>query len=155
MSQLLLALSTWLHASATVLLIGHYLLLALIYLPVLSHEQGGGVVLSAVSKRSRYWLYASLLVFAITGIHLTVADANYLSLGSFGNPWSILMLVKHILVLAMIALGFWYNAVLRVGPALSSDVRGKQAIASFSLYARLMAGIGLIVLLLTAIAQFA
>ena len=59
------------------------------------------------------------------------------------------------LVLAMIALGIWFNAVLRVGPAMSSDVRGKQAIASFSLYARLMAGIGLIVLLLTAIAQFA
>jgi len=153
MSQLLLALSTWLHASATVLLIGHYLLLALIYLPVLSHEQGGGVVLSAVSKRSRYWLYASLLVFAITGIHLTVADANYLSLGSFGNPWSILMLVKHILVLAMIALGFWYNAVLRVGPAMRSDIEGARAIARFSLYAKLMAGVGLIVLLLTAIAQ--
>jgi uncharacterized membrane protein len=155
MSQALFALSTWLHAAATVVLIGHYLLLALIYLPVLAHEKGGGVVLSAISRRSRAWLYASLLVFAVTGVHLTVADANYLSLGNFGNPWSILMLVKHVLVLAMIALGIWFNAVLRVGPAMSSDVRGKQAIASFSLYARLMAGIGLIVLLLTAIAQFA
>ena len=54
---------------------GHYLLLVLIYLPVLAQEKGGGVMLSAISKRSRFWLYASLLVFAITGIHLTVADA--------------------------------------------------------------------------------
>ena len=122
---------------------------------MLAQEKGGGVMLSAISKRSRFWLYASLLVFAITGVHLTVADANYLSLGNFGNPWSVLMLVKHVLVLAMIALGFWFNTVLRVGPAMSSDVRGQQAIASFSLYARLMAGVGLIVLLLTAIAQFA
>jgi uncharacterized membrane protein len=155
MAQLLFSLSTWLHAVATVVLIGHYLLLTVICLPVLAQEQGGGVMLSAISKRSRSWLYASLLVFAITGIHLTVADANYLSLGNFDNPWSILMLVKHVLVLAMLALGFWFNAVLRVGPAMSSDVSGKQAIASFSLYARLMAGIGLVVLLLTAIAQFA
>jgi uncharacterized membrane protein len=155
MSQVLFSLSTWLHAAATVVLIGHYLLLALIYLPVLAHEKGGGVVLSAISRRSRAWLYASLLVFAVTGVHLTVADANYLSLGNFGNPWSILMLVKHVLILAMIALGFWYNAVLRVGPAMRSDVESAQAIARFSLYARLMAGVGLIVLLLTSIAQFA
>jgi uncharacterized membrane protein len=155
MSQVLFSLSTWLHAVATVVLIGHYLLLSVIYLPVLAQAKGGGAMLSAISKRSRVWLYSSLLVFAITGIHLTVADANYLSLGNFGNPWSILMLGKHVLVLAMIALGFWFNAVLRVGPAMRSDVEGSQAIARFSLYARLMAGLGLIVLLLTAIVQFA
>ena len=84
-------------------------------------------MLDAISKRSRFWLYASLLVFAITGIHLTVADANYLSLGNFGNPWSILMLVKHILVLAMIALGFWFNAVLRVGPATEFGCPGETS----------------------------
>lgn len=38
MSQTLLALSFWLHALATVVFIGHYLLLSLIYLPVLSSE---------------------------------------------------------------------------------------------------------------------
>lgn len=88
-------------------------------------------------------------------MHLTLADANYISLGNFGNPWSILMLIKHLLILAMIGLGGWFNTVLRVGPTMSSDVRGQQAIASFHLYARLMAALGLAVLLLTAIAQCA
>jgi len=121
MSQFLFSMSTWLHALATVIMIGHYLLLSLIYLPVIAKENGGGVILSAISKRSRVWMYASLAVFAVTGTHVTFVDSNYLGLGDFGNFWSILMLVKHLLIMAMIALGFWYNAVLRVGPMMSSN----------------------------------
>lgn len=153
MPQFLLSLSTWLHALATVIMIGHYLLLSLIYLPVLAKENGGGQILSAISKRSRVWMYISLGIFAVTGTHLTFFDSNYLGLGDFGNFWSILMLVKHLLIMAMIALGFWYNAVLRVGPMMSSNNGAEQAIARFGLYSRLMAGCGVLVLLLTALAQ--
>ena len=153
MSQFLLSLSTWLHALATVIMIGHYLLLSLIYLPVLAKENGGGQILSAISKRSRVWMYASLAVFAVTGTHVTFVDSNYLGLGNFGNFWSILMLVKHLLIMAMIALGFWYNAILRVGPMMSSNHGAEQAIARFGLYSKLMAGCGALVLLLTALAQ--
>ena len=146
-------MSTWLHALATVIMIGHYLLLSLIYLPVIAKENGGGVILSAISKRSRVWMYASLAVFAVTGTHVTFVDSNYLGLGDFGNFWSILMLVKHLLIMAMIALGFWYNAVLRVGPMMSSNHGVEQAIARFGLHSKLMAGCGVLILLLTALAQ--
>ena len=154
MSQILFSLSTWLHALATIIMIGHYLLLSLIHLPVLAKENGGGVILSAISKRSRVWIYVSLGIFAVTGTHLTFVDSNYLGLGDFGNLWSILMLVKHLLIMVMIALGFWYNAVLRVGPMMSSNNGAEQAIARFGLYSKLMAGCGVLVLLLTALAQF-
>jgi uncharacterized membrane protein len=153
MSQILFSLSTWLHALATVIMIGHYLLLSLLYLPVLSKEHNGGTILSAISKRSRVWIYVSLGIFAITGVYLTFVDSNYLGLGNFGNFWSILMLVKHLLIMAMIALGFFYNAVLRVGPMMSSNNGVEQAIARFGLYSKLMAGCGVLILLLTAIAQ--
>ena len=75
MSQILISLSVWLHAIGTVILIGHYFLLSVIYLPVL--EQNGGTFLSQISKRSRPWMYASLLIFMVTGIYLTFADPNY------------------------------------------------------------------------------
>ena len=153
MSQILFSLSTWLHALATVIMIGHYLLLSLVYLPVLAKENGGGVILSAISKRSRVWMYVSLGIFAVTGTHLTFVDSNYLGLGDFGNLWSILMLVKHLLIMAMIALGFWYNAVLRVGPMMSSNNGAEQAIARFGIHSKLMAGCGVLVLLLTALSQ--
>jgi uncharacterized membrane protein len=153
MSQILFSLSTWLHALATIVMIGHYLLLSLIYLPVLTKENGGLAILSAISKRSRVWMYISLGILAVTGTHLTFVDSNYLGIGDFDNMWTILMLVKHLLIMAMIALGFWYNAVLRVGPMMLSNSGAGQALARFGLYSKLMAGCGVLVLLLTALAQ--
>ena len=151
MSQILIGLSVWLHAVGTVILIGHYLLLSLIYLPVL--RKGDCTVLSEISKRSRAWLYISLAIFLVTGTYLTFVDPNYLGIGNFGNPWAILMLVKHVLILAMLAMGFWFNAILRVGPMMSSHNSAGLALRRFSQYSNWMAITGLIVLLLTALAQ--
>ena len=153
MSQILFSLSTWLHAVATVIFVGHYLLLALIYLPVLAKEQTGGMILSAISKRSRGWLYTSLVIFMLTGSYLTIVDRNYLGIGNFGNPWGVLMLIKHILIVGMIVMGFWFNAILRVGPLMRSNTGAEQAILRFGLYSRWMAACGVLVLLLTALAQ--
>jgi uncharacterized membrane protein len=149
MTQFLISVSTWLHALATVVFIGHFILLAGIYLPALSKN---GSALSEISKRSRPWMYVSLLVFAITGTHLMMIDSGYLGFMDFGNFWGIVMLVKHILVFAMIALGFWYNAILRIGPMMSSN-NPDQAIARFRQYVNAMAVCGVLVLLLTALAQ--
>jgi uncharacterized membrane protein len=151
MSPILIALSVWLHALGTVLLIGHYLLLSVIYLPVL--ERNGGGFLSEISKRSRPWMYASLTIFMVTGIYLMFADPNYLGVGNFANFWSVMMLVKHLLVVGMIGLGFWYNAFLRVGPMMASNNSAELGIRRFRLYSNLMAISGVLVLLLTALAQ--
>lgn len=151
MSQILIGLSLWLHNLAIVIFIGHYLLLSLFYLPALSNA--GGTVLSEISKRSRVWMYVTLVIFSLTGIYLTLIDPNYLGIGNFGNPWALLMLVKHILILAMIIMGFWFNAILRVGPMMSSNSGAAQAFARFRQYANLMAITGVLVLLFTAISQ--
>lgn len=151
MTQILVAFSVWLHALATVIFIGHYLLLSLIYLPALAANNPA--ILSEISKRSRRWLYISILSFTITGIYLTFADPNYLGFADFGNLWGILMLVKHLLILGMIAMGFWFNACLRVGPMMSSNNRAEQAISQFRSYSNLMAISGILILLLTALAQ--
>ena len=151
MTPILIALSVWLHAVGTVILIGHYLLLSVIYLPVL--EKGGGTFLSQISKNSRPWMYASLVIFMVTGIYLMFVDPNYLGVGDFGNFWSVMMLVKHLLIVGMIALGFWYNAFLRVGPMMASNNNAEQGIRRFRMYSNLMAISGVLVLLLTALAQ--
>lgn len=151
MSQLLIALSVWLHALGTVILIGHYLLLSVIYLPVL--EKNGGPFLSEISKRSRPWMYVSLAIFMVTGIYLMFVDPNYVGVGDFGNLWSVMMLVKHLLVVGMIGLGFWYNAFLRVGPMMASNNNAELGIRGFRMYSNLMAIAGICVLLFTAIAQ--
>lgn len=150
MTQILIALTMWLHALATVVFIGYYVLLYLIYLPVLAANHA--TVLSEISKRSRTWLYTSLLIFAVTGVYLTFADPNYLGFADFGNLWGILMLVKHLLIVGMIAMGFWFNAILRMGRRMSSNNPG-PAVSQFRSYASLMAISGIIVLLLTVLAQ--
>jgi len=84
MTQFLIPFSNVLHTLATVIFIGHYLLLSLLYLPVLSKlEQGGTAALSEISKRNRVWLYIALGLFAVTGIYLTLVDPYYLGLGKF------------------------------------------------------------------------
>lgn len=156
MSQILIALSFWMHSLATVIFIGHYLLLSLIYLPALSKQESldsTGALLSAFSKRSRSWLYASLLIFLITGTYLTFVDPNYMGIGNFSNSWAILMLIKHILILGMVGMGFWFNAILRVGPLMGSNRGTDQALIRFRQYSNLMAITGTLVLLLTAISQ--
>lgn len=149
MTQFFISISVWLHALATVVFIGHFVLLAGIYIPALSQN---GPALSEISKRSRSWLYASLLVFIITGIYLMLVDPNYQGVGNFGNFWAVMMLVKHILIGIMIGMGFWNNAILRVGPLMSSN-NSEQAIARFQKYVNAMAICGVLVLFLTALAQ--
>ena len=80
-------------------------------------------------------------------------DTGYLGFMNFGNLWGILMLLKHVLILGMIAIGFWFNAILRVGPMMSSNTGAELATRRFRLYANWMAILGVIVLLLTAFAQ--
>lgn len=156
MSQILFSLFTWLHALATVVFIGHFVLLALIYLPAFGKQapEISGPILSDISKRSRSWMYASLLTFLVTGIYLMIVDPNYLGIGKFGNPWSIAMLVKHILIIVMIGLGFFYNAILRIGPMMNSNSGVARGILQFNMYTKLMAICGVLVLLLTAFSQF-
>ena len=156
MSQTLFSLFTALHALATVIFIGHFVLLSLLYLPALAkaNVEIAGPILSDVSKRSRPWMYTSLLIFMVTGVYLMIVDPNYRGVGNFGNPWAVAMLVKHILIVGMIGLGFFYNAILRVGPMMSSHSGAEAAMTRFALYSKLMAISGVLVLLLTAFAQF-
>jgi uncharacterized membrane protein len=153
MSQVVLATSTTLHALAMIIFIGHYLLMSLIYLPALSGVDNAGKALGEMSYRSRPWLYGSIVVFAVTGVHLMLIDPNYLGIGNFSNPWALLMLIKHLVIVVMIALGFWFNMLQRVGPAMRSNSGAAQGVAKFRQYSSLMAICGVIVLALTALSQ--
>lgn len=156
MTSLLVATATALHALATVIFIGYYLLLSLVFLPALSTPGiGGGAALGEASRRSRPWQYVSLLVFILTGVYLLFVDSSYQGIGNFGNPWAILMLVKHVVVLMMIAVGFWANAVKRVGHDLRSYPNDAERLARYRRYVTAMTICGILVLVLTAFAQVA
>ena len=155
MSLFVIALSTWLHTLATVVFIGHYLFLSLVYLPVFERQANGDALresLEQVSRRSRPFFGGSLLTFLVTGTHLMLINQDYLGVGNFfGNAWSALIVTKHLLVLAFLALAIFSE---RAFMAKISDQQ-PQALRQFRLMLAANTILGLLILLLTTAAQAA
>ena len=153
MSTFLVALSIWLHALATIVFIGYYLFTSLIYLPVFERQIQADALrdlLEHISARLRPFFGGSLLIFLITGTYLMLINKNYLGLGDFfANPWSILMVSKHVLVLAFLALAIFSE---RVFMAQISD-QNPRALQGFRWTLNINVLLGLIILLMTSIAQ--
>jgi uncharacterized membrane protein len=153
MATFIIAISTWLHTLATVVMIGHYVFTSLIYLPVFERRYQGTALrelLESISSRLRPFFGGSLLIFIITGMHLMLINKSYLGLGDFfGNPWSIWIVIKHVLVLLFIALAVFSERVI-LGQI--SDEK-PEALKQFRLALGTNMVLGMLILLLTAIAQ--
>jgi uncharacterized membrane protein len=153
MSTFLVALSTWLHALATIVFIGYYLFTGLIYLPVFERQMQANALrnlFEQISARLRPFFGGSLLIFLVTGTHLTLINDNYLGLGNFfANPWSILIVIKHVLVLAFVALAVFSE---RAFLGQISDQK-PEALRQFRWAVNINVILGVLILLLTTIAQ--
>ena len=153
MSTFLVALSIWLHALATIVFIGYYLFTSLIYLPVFERQMQANALrdlLEQISARLRPFFGGSLLIFLVTGTYLMLINKNYHGLGDFfANPWSILMMSKHVLVLAFLALAIFSE---RVFMGKISD-QNPKALQGFRWTLNINVLLGLIILLMTSIAQ--
>lgn len=153
MSTVLIALSTWLHALATIVWIGYYVFTSLIYLPVLERQMSGNALrdlLEKLSARLRPFFGGSLLIFLVTGTHLMLINKSYLGLGNiFGNAWSVLIVVKHVLVVVFLALAVISERVYLVQV---SD-QNPQALKRFRWALNINTVLGVTIILLTSIAQ--
>jgi len=153
MSFILVAFSTWLHTLATIIMIGYFAFASLIYLPVLERRfqaQALRELLAQVSARLRPWFGGALLAFLVTGTYLMLVNPDYLGLGRFfANPWSLLIVIKHVLVLAFLVL-----AVVPERAYLRQAGEGDpEALRRYRLALNLDLVLGAAILLLTAFAQ--
>ncbi|OGO38347.1 MAG: hypothetical protein A2W35_04055 [Chloroflexi bacterium RBG_16_57_11] len=153
MTTFVIALSIWLHTLATVVFVGHYLFMSLVYLPVFEQQAKGNALrelLEEVSGRLRPYFGGSLLIFIITGTYLMVINEDYLGLGDFfGNAWSVLIVVKHVIVLAFLALAIYSERAIM---GKISDAQ-PQALRQFRLVLGVNTTLGILILLLTTAAQ--
>ncbi len=153
MSDLLVALSTWLHVLATIVFVGYYLFTGLIYVPVLERCMGANALrdlLEQVSARLRPLFGGSLLVFLISGTHLMLINQNYAGLGNFfANPWSIWIVIKHVVVLAFLVLAVSSERILL--PQISDQK--PEVLRRFRGALNANTVLGVAILLMTAIAQ--
>jgi putative copper export protein len=91
-----------------------------------------------------------LLIFLVTGTHLMLMNKNYLGLGHFfGNPWSALIVIKHVLVLAFLALAIISE---RTFLRQISDQK-PAALKQFRWALNINTVLGVVIILLTSIAQ--
>lgn len=115
-----LALSLFIHILATVLWIGGLLITVLLVYPEVRHvlEESPPLYRLLSRLRQRFYPISNLCVVAlwVTGLFQMTASPYYDGFLTIDNAWSRVMLLKHVVILLMIAAGL----VLQYGvsPAL-------------------------------------
>jgi len=106
--QLIYAAITFAHDLFTALWIGGLLTLGLTVLPVsrkvIGNKQDTVRLMDAIQSRLRWLVYASILALAVTGALLARRSPEYGTPFSFDSQASALLSLKHLLVIAMVAI---------------------------------------------------
>lgn len=110
------ALVTFLHDLFTAVWIGGLITLGLTVMPTAKKILGKGPetkkLMNAIQKRHSVLIYVSLVGLVLTGLLQANRTSAYLGLFSFGNTYSAVLAVKHILVLAMVAIALYRSLAL-------------------------------------------
>ncbi len=150
--QIVFALVTFLHDLFTAVWVGGLFTLGIIVLPSARKVLGAGPqtkqLMDAIQKRLSVLVYISIVVLAVTGILLANRNPAFQGLFSFGNPYSTVLTLKLILVLAMVAVALIRSLVLgrQRGPATPS----REKLSAGLLFINIL--LGIVVLLLTGFA---
>ena len=109
MSEAALALSLFLHITATAVWIGGILLITFLVLPefnrALKQQNARYQLLRRLRRRFTIIGNLALATLIVTGLLQMSNDPNYNGLLSFDNRWSQALLLKHILIIVMAAAG--------------------------------------------------
>ena len=117
------AIITFLHDLFTAVWIGGLITLGLTVLPSAKKVLGKGPemkkLMDAIQKRLSVLVYVSIVGLLLTGLLQANRAAEFQGLFSFANTYSIFLSLKHVLVLAMIAITLYRSLVLgrRTGPS--------------------------------------
>ena len=71
-----------------------------------------GKLMGAVMKRFRPVVYTCMVLLGITGVIMTINNANYFGLMKFDNTWSTLSLIKHIVMVVWVIIGIYLFEVV-------------------------------------------
>jgi len=120
--QIVFAIVIFLHDLFTVVWIGGMISLALVVLPSARKVFGIGPetrnLMDAIQERLSKLVYVSIGGLLLTGLLLSNRSPAFQGLLSFGNAYSAVLAVKHILTLVMIGVALFRSRVLgrRDGP---------------------------------------
>ena len=113
---IIFALVTFLHDLFIAVWIGGLITFGLTLMPSVKKVLGKGPqtkkLMDAIQKRHRVWVYVSLVGLVLTGLFQANRVLAFQGLFSFGNAYSAVVAVKHILLLAMIAIALYCSLAL-------------------------------------------
>jgi uncharacterized membrane protein len=101
----LVSVANWLHLAATVIWIGAMSTNMFVLMPaakVSLEPPVMGRFMATFMKKFRPLVYTCIATLAITGVIMTVLNKDYLGAFDFGNLWTWLLLVKHVLIVIMV-----------------------------------------------------
>jgi uncharacterized membrane protein len=114
--QIVFAIVTFLHDLFTVVWIGGLITLGATVLPAIRKTLGKGPqmkqLVDSIQKRLSVMVYVSIVGLILTGILLSNRSPAFEGLFHFGNTYSAVLTIKHILVLAMIGLTLYRSLIL-------------------------------------------
>ena len=150
-------LAVLVHTLAFVIAWGYYGILGRIVLPALERSLEGpalGNTIVAIERRARPLVALSAVLFTVSGSYLLVASPRYLGLGNlFATSWTTLILAKHLVIVALVALAVMVDVLARrVGETREDDARRRE-LRRLSLTTEATTALGALVVLLTAAAQ--
>jgi len=121
--QIVFAVMTFLHDLFTAVWIGGLITMVITVMPSARKALGKGPqmkqLMDTIQKRMSVLVYVSIVGLVLTGLLLANRSPAFQGLFSFGNAYSAVLTLKHILVLAMVAVVLYQDLVLgrRSGPS--------------------------------------
>lgn len=110
------ALVTFLHDLFTAVWIGGLITLGLTVMPSVKKVLGKGPqtkkLMATIQKRHSIFVYVSMVGLVLTGLLQANNSLAFQGLFSFGNVYSTILAIKHILVVAMIAVSLYRSLAL-------------------------------------------
>src|ERR1035437_5747621 len=110
-----LSILNWLHLVAVVVWIGAMTANMFVVLPSAAATLPPPVMgkfMGALMKRFRVIAYSCIVTLIVTGFLMMIQNADYLGLLKVQNGWTIVLLVKHIVIAVLVILAIYSFEVL-------------------------------------------
>jgi putative copper resistance protein D len=147
----LLTTVTFLHDLFTAIWIGGLIMLGLSVIPSIRNILGMGPqskkLISTIQRRQSLMVYVSILGLVLTGLLHAKRSPGFQGFFAVGNTYSLILTVKHVLILAMVGIALFRSLTLgRNGDRASPS---RERLNAWLLYINI--GLGVAVLLLSGV----
>lgn len=147
-NQIVFALEIFLHDLASAVWIGGFLALGIAVLPAVKKTLGKGPqtkqLMDTIQKRLSVLVYFSIAILIVTGLQQAKHAGEFQGLFSFQNTYSMILTIKHLLILAMVGIALYRSLVL--GRKTSPPDPSSEKLSAGLLLANMVLGVAVLLL---------